>query len=122
MRFPAAYYLLLLYVTIMLKPLLPLVNDSLAHFFAEEKHIAVVHAKYGACHTSAEMASNAKDDSNKNQSSNTTGEEFSVHVAIAEFAYNIIQPSAHRQYFASLKYRLTTNFLAGNYPPPKFTL
>lgn len=122
MRFTAAYYLFLLYLTIMLKPLLPVVNDSIAHFFAEAKHIAVVHAKYGVHHASVEMASNAADDNSKKQSGTKAEEAFPVHVAINGLVYHIAQYFNLTQYFSAFKYPLAANFLAGNYPPPKLAI
>jgi hypothetical protein len=44
MKFAIAYYLLLIYSTVILKPLIPVAEDALFHCFAEAYHIASVHA------------------------------------------------------------------------------
>ena len=61
MKFAIAYYLLLIYATVILKPLIPVVEDVLIHCFAEAYHVATVHAKYGNNHLEKELA-NTNDD------------------------------------------------------------
>ena len=56
MKVPIAYYLLLLYVTVMFKPLIPIVSDAVSHTFAEAIHIATVHAIYGSNHLEKELS------------------------------------------------------------------
>ena len=50
MRYLAAYFLMLFYMVIMLKPLIPVICDAWSHIFAEAEHIATIHAKYGSNH------------------------------------------------------------------------
>lgn len=71
MRFPIAYYLLLIYLTMMARPFLPLLSDVWSHTFSETIHIAKVHARYGANHLEKELAAAEKE--NNNASKNTAG-------------------------------------------------
>ena len=90
---------MLLYCTVMLKPLLPLINDAWSHSFAEASHIMTVHAKYGSNHLSKELAKGS-DASNKNQNTLTSQEQVFVHLLTGE-----------------TKYTFTLNFLNKNYNP-----
>src|SRR6476619_1477623 len=70
MKFATAYYLLLIYATVMLKPLIPVAEDALFHCFAEAYHVATVHVLEGKDHVEKEMAaSGAEDATPKNQQS-----------------------------------------------------
>jgi hypothetical protein len=62
----SAYYLLLIYIAAMCKPVLPVVKDVLAHAFWQESHTATVHQKSGEDHVHQEvkdMEGNHTDDS-----------------------------------------------------------
>ena len=61
MRFPVAYYLLVLYCSVMIRCALPVACDAFSHIFNEEEHIATVHAAYGSNHLQAEVASTVSD-------------------------------------------------------------
>ena len=61
MKHPGAYYLLLLYCTLMVKCAVPVTCDALSHLFNEEAHIATVHAIYGSHHLQTEVAGAVSD-------------------------------------------------------------
>lgn len=61
MKFTLAYYLILLYSSVILNPVIPIVSDVLSHEFAEAYHIAMVHAKYGANHLQQELTNTANE-------------------------------------------------------------
>lgn len=61
MKSPAAYYLLLLYCTLMVRCAAPVALDALSHLFNEEAHIATVHAVYGSHHLQTEVAGAVSD-------------------------------------------------------------
>lgn len=61
MKQPAAYYLLLLYCTLMVRCAMPVACDALSHLFNAEAHIATVHAIYGSHHLQAEVAGAVSD-------------------------------------------------------------
>lgn len=64
----------------MCKPIVPLVQDKIAHFFWEAQHITEVHNHHGDQHTEHEMASSLHDESNKNSSASKTPEPVSIHL------------------------------------------
>ena len=82
MRVPIAYYLLLLYVTVMFKPLVPIVSDAISHTFSEAIHIATVHAIYGSNHLEKELSNTTSDNTNsKHQNSSSAEDPVPVHVS-----------------------------------------
>lgn len=121
MRVPIAYYMMLLYFTVMFKPLIPIVKDTIAHTFAEAIHIATVHAIYGSNHLQKELADTSSDSANNKHQNNTNGEDqVQVHVSFTACAYNFYFANANK-YFSSLKlYKIKPGFIVKNFPPPKF--
>lgn len=82
MKFALAYYLVLIYATVILNPIIPVAEDAVMHCFAEAYHVATVHAKYGNNHLEVALANDAKDDDSKNQTSTKYGEQSTVHISI----------------------------------------
>ncbi len=56
MKYAVAYYLFLLYCTVLLRCAIPVACDALSHVFNEEEHIATIHAMYGYNHLQKEIA------------------------------------------------------------------
>ena len=80
--FTKAYYLLLIYSTLMLQPLIPVAIDCWQHTFAEAQHILTVHAKYGSNHLEKELAAaSSENGNNKDQNSVKSEETTPVHIA-----------------------------------------
>ncbi len=77
MKHPGAYYLLLLYCTLMVKCAAPVACDALSHLFNEEDHIAIVHAVYGSHHLQTEVAM-AVDDTQTGKHTGTQQDEPTV--------------------------------------------
>jgi hypothetical protein len=121
MKHPGAYYLVLLYVTVMLKPLMPLISDAWAHTFAESIHIATVHAKYGANHLEKELsATSSENENNKAHNSVKTEEPFPPHLTFTECndevslnAFDISYPVFNLNIPEAV-------FIFNQAPPPKF--
>ena len=81
MRSPAAYYLLLLYCTVLIRCALPAACDALSHIFNEEQHIATVHAVYGSHHLESQTAGTVDDNhSGKHTASLQQNEPNVVHL------------------------------------------
>ena len=118
MRVPIAYYLVLLYATVMFKPLIPIVNDTLSHIFSEAIHIATVHAIYGSNHLEKELSKEEKD-SNKNQSTINSAETSFAHIIAGEVEYKFIQCMPLNNYPASKPSTLNIITLSQAGPPPK---
>lgn len=121
MQYPSAYYLLLLYITVMCKPIIPLVQDVWAHAFYEQEHIATVHHQNGQNHVHYEVAKAANEDRNDDKSSKAKSfdDNISFHYAIInKLIFNNNKPLLVQIYFDRLN-RLPVIFTAINLPPPK---
>ena len=122
MKFAIAYYLLLIYTTVILKPLIPVAEDALFHCFAEAYHVATVHAIYGNNHVDIALADDAKDDSNKNQSASKAGEQDTVHISIKEQTPAFVIKIQPEKIFIHTADKPCTIFILKNIPPPKFLI
>jgi hypothetical protein len=122
MRFSIAYYLLLVYLSVMLKPLMPLVTDAWNHAFAEANHIATVHAKYGEHHLEKELASDEQNDNNKSQNTAKTTEPVPVHIAGEAYAQKLTVLTVPNHYPIFTSNILITPVPASPGQPPKYVL
>ena len=122
MRFPIAYYLLLIYITVMFRPLVPIVSDVVSHTFSEAIHIATVHAIYGTNHLEKELSNTTSDNTDNKHQSNINPEDLvpvhvSTNVCMFEFCCN-----KETTGYSSLRLnRVIPGFISRNYPPPKFS-
>jgi hypothetical protein len=117
MRFTSAYYMLILYVTVMFKPFIPIIKDFLSHTFAEAIHVATVHATYGSNHLQKELSK----ESTANDHPNTlnTEEAVMVHVITNELSYNFSLGKLPKTYPFNKPHTLTNVFISKVGPPPK---
>ena len=103
----------------MCKPVLPLVQDSLAHIFWKAKHLATVHHHHGDHHAHQEIAeAEHEEHADKQPATTRTSEPVSGHMAV-EILYRISQLPAQKQQFASHNSSFSTVSLDKYYPPPK---
>ena len=119
MKTTVAYYLLLIYITAVCKPVLPLVNDLLAHTFWKTEHIITVHRENGKDHLHHELKK-VSDQNNEDANSPApkSAESVSVHILLQnnyDFSYSAT--SEHKHLTSS--YSLLSTFLELNTPPPK---
>jgi hypothetical protein len=122
MKFTTAYYLMLLYCTVMFNPLIPIIKDALSHSFSEAYHISVIHAEYGANHLENELAnSGAENESGKNQSTVNPEEQVPVHLATGEYAIDFSFSITSEYQPSSKNNSLPAIYLAKHCPPPKFS-
>ncbi len=88
MKFPAAYYLLLLYCTVMIRCAMPVACDALSHIFNEEEHLAIVHAVYGSHHLQSEISDTVSDNhSAKHSAEQQQNEPTIVHTFTETYRY-----------------------------------
>jgi hypothetical protein len=121
MKFAAAYYLLLIYVTVILKPLIPVAEDALEHCFAEAYHVATVHAVEGNDHVEKEMAaSGANDDSSKNQKADKT--EQTIHETAIDFTFNFLNPYPLIYSYPCINASLSNIYIDFVNPPPRIVI
>ena len=114
-----AYFFLLLYSLALCKPVLPLVQDELAHIFWKVEHFATVHHHHGDHHAEEEVAeAEHEENAHKQPATTKTSDTVSVHIVI-ETIYGISQPTLHNQQFAVDSCNVSTVSLDKYYPPPK---
>ena len=121
MRSTVAYYLLLVYALMLLKPIVPIVADTFSHTFGESIHLSTVHMVYGADHAEKEV-STENNKSKKSGDHSIKADDFSqFHVVVMEQASPSnamcfdIEFSCHPQPFIS------SFILAQQGPPPKYS-
>ncbi len=120
MKFNIAYYLLILYLTVIFKPLIPIISDGWQHAFNNIEHIALVHAKYGSHHLEKEMNENNHDvGQGKNSTLLKSEDQVSFHVVVNQYNHAAHALTFKKQ-FDLLKYcRLPYIFIAREGPPPR---
>ena len=119
-KWATAYYLLLLYATVALKPALPLISDFLSHTFAETQHIATVHAHHGEHHLEHEMAETGEDHDHEQNHSLPKAEDL-IQVHLGEKGYSVMFGIADLTpcYPLFVNQKLPFTFLSKHSPPPK---
>ncbi len=80
MKNAVAYFLCLFYAVAMLKPVLPVLKDFLAHTFTPELHIATVHNENGSKHVHYEIAATATKDADESKNIYKFSDPVSEHV------------------------------------------
>lgn len=119
MKYPSAYYLLLLYTISICKPLLPLVSDVLAHTFWQTNHISAVHQHQGKNHLHDELGEAAKQDTTD---ANTTGgkssESVPVHL-LTQYHFDFLRTAPAVQKLFNGSSTIISAFLEKHTPPPK---
>ncbi len=109
-------------MTVMLKPLLPIVSDFWSHEFNGLEHISLVHAKYGNEHLQKELAENsAGNESNKSQNTVKFEDQVSFHLAQQVIKYDFLFRTNDIQYAHFYLGKLLFIPLSNQGPPPKFS-
>lgn len=68
MRKVIVYHLVIIYALAVIRPILPVINDALAHLFFEHHHLETVHHSHGHQHVQSEMKIISLDIQNFNDS------------------------------------------------------
>ena len=121
MKSDIAYYLLILYATVMFKPLIPIITDAWEHEFNEVQHLSLVHEKYGSHHVEKELAGNSHDDDH-GQNPNTLKSEDQVpfHLGVGEYNSPASSTTFEKQ-FMLIKHSIFVSVsISQKGPPPKF--
>ena len=120
MRFQIAYYLMLLYLLVMFKPLIPVISDALSHTFGDAIHLATVHAVYGSNHVEKELAETGADtDESKSQNTTKGQEPMPVHLSGEATTIDFTLNTTDKNYPSFLLYNLLATVLSKDAPPPK---
>ena len=118
MKFTTAYYFMLLYATVMIHPLIPIVSDAWGHAFNEVAHISTVHAKDGTHHLEISLAKSSSGNNTKN--ANKTEDDVSEHILI-KCESNIPGCVLLTIFPLVDKTKILSIFLLLHTPPPKFS-
>ena len=102
----------------MCKPVLPLVQDEIAHFLWNEEHHATVHLHNGEHHAEEEMAESSNGEEGKTPATPKNLEPVSIHIALQN-SYSIPQVFLEKQNFYCVIERYASWLSAKDYPPPK---
>ena len=110
---------MLVYTTVIIKPVIPIVEDAFAHTFAEVIHIATVHAMYGENHLQKELANTSDNDKSKSQNNLKTEDLVPIHIC-PEVCDHIPYLRVDKNYNSVILYQIASVFLFNEAPPPKF--
>lgn len=123
MKFLTAYCFLLLYTTLLLKPVLPVISDGLSHFFAEAKHLATVHAHHGDHHLDHELAEAGEDHGHEEHQSSLKAEDLmQLHIFLPFSITDAGSITLSTTYSRLKLIKPALIFIAKHGPPPKFFL
>ena len=117
MKSTIAYYLMLLYLTVMVHPLLQIVCDAWCHTFYEINHLATVHAKYGTHHLEISVSKSVND---KNDTNSAKIENFAAEHTLPQTTIKNPQHIIARSFPLLIQSDLFSIFLLNHTPPPKF--
>lgn len=113
---------MLLYITVMFKPLIPILNDLWDHEFNEIEHISIVHAKYGSHHLQKEVADSDADNNQKGQTSLKSDDQVSFHELTGEYKFEFPLDSTDIKYVALKLTKPPFVLIFSQGPPPKFSI
>jgi hypothetical protein len=103
----------------MCKPVLPLIQDEVAHLFWKAQHLATIHHHHGHYHAEEAIAiATQEEESNKVPATSKTSEPVSLHIIIPGF-YSIPQLLVDKQKFCTRICSASSLTLDKYYPPPK---
>ena len=105
----------------MCKPVLPFLQDEIAHIFWKAQHVATVHHHHGNHHAQHEVAAATQEEQGpKGNATTKTSEPVSIHLG-AEHFYTISQISVEKQQFGTPIFGLLSLALTRHFPPPRFS-
>ena len=105
----------------MCKPVLPLLQDEIAHIFWKAQHVATVHHHHGDNHAEEEIAEAVHDEESRNiPSTSKISEPVSIHL-IEHCGYSIPKLLIEQQKFGSGKFSASALTLEKHFPPPKIS-
>ncbi|MGI8581157.1 MAG: hypothetical protein ACR2KX_03140, partial [Chitinophagaceae bacterium] len=112
--------LMLLYLSVMFKPLIPIITDALEHEFNEIEHLSLVHEKYGSHHVEKELAESSHDDHDKNSNTLKSEDQVPFHVLVEEYKSPASSTTFDKQFMLIKHSMLLSVSISREGPPPKF--
>lgn len=116
---PSAYFLLLLYLTVVFKPLVPVVQDVWEHTFNEVQHLATVHQHSGSHHLQKEIAGQDNGNDNHNDHNLKADDEVPVHLLAKVGALDFNTAECICNHTLLPHQQLALIVLSSPSPPPK---
>ncbi len=111
---------MLLYLTMMVRPVLPIVIDWYQHEFNEIEHLACVHAQYGSQHLQREVAESAAENGQPKKVSCTAFEDpIPFHIPITEAPYAVLANLNRLEFFHNIAGKLPQTYILCDGPPPR---
>jgi len=115
----SAYYILLLYTVALCKPILPLIQDELAHIFWNAEHVATVHYHHGHHHVEESIAEAVHEEENDKYPGNSrTSEPVSIHI-LNQYFYSFPQLFIEKEKYTTSRCTVSAFYSDKHYPPPK---
>jgi hypothetical protein len=112
------YLLLFAYSTIVLKPVLPTISDTLAHIFWYSEHMATVHYEHGKYHVHLEYTEAAKKGYPEKNNTLKEDESISIHLSPV-YAYHFAVYTCTKNKFLLSASTLPVAYRSCEYLPPK---
>lgn len=116
MRKIVLHIILCLYFTALIKPVVPVVCDVVAHTFWKMQHLATVHYENGKYHLHVELQ-DSSEDASKKSSSITNYESLFVHIGINSSSEFLLDYSFSKYY--EISNRFISSSLEKDILPPK---
>ncbi len=111
---------MLLYITVIVKPIFPIVSDWYEHEFNSIQHEFKVHKVYGNHHLDKEIAdSNSEEEHNKNSNSVKSEDSVPFHIILEDYKYLIYSAIINKVFTSCFLSELSSVFLSLEGPPPK---
>jgi hypothetical protein len=119
MKQVALYIILFSYSMVMLKPVVPYINDAIAHIFYYTQHMATVHYENGKYHVHREVMDNAKKEASQKEIPTSKKDNSTTDHTSFQQKEIPTDLSVHTLYPIGGTTALLCNYLAGEYPPPR---
>lgn len=111
---------MLLYITVMIKPVFPVVSDWWQHEFNNIEHLSCVHLAYGSHHVQKEVA-DTNPEQGKNQSGLKSEDQVPFHLNTVACKFNFSAIKNTNWHIAFQSNNLSSVLLSNPSPPPKFS-
>ncbi|MEP7108821.1 MAG: hypothetical protein ABI760_12585 [Ferruginibacter sp.] len=119
MKKALSYILLFVYTTLLVKPVLPFINDFASHIFNYSEHMATVHFENGKYHVHYELQQNTKKANPQKDpgilKKDVSGNEYIINKESTSLTFiHILQKP-----YSIFTVDMVSAFLTDDYPPPK---
>jgi len=109
--------LICIYSFAMVKTILPIANDFIAHTFYKMQHLATVHYENGKYYLHSELLANEHNSPAKNSSTVIVDESLAFHILVA-VPMRLLFETSHSLFVSRDTSRWTFSFLEIQVPPP----